>query len=279
MILFLFHSTHISPFLTLKKRHDPSNNRTVLLKCLLDIEDNVVCPIKLLLIHALRLGRVQGKSIDEVLSKALYIRLDKQIVWTDGQAPIFCAITSSGAGLLVDKPASNQQAKHFVAQAVQLCGVLGSIITHDIRRGYARDTAQIKSGINGLATSAVAATLGHTHQSHQRAVTAAYVGAIDDDVWAKRVNLKYEDPFGLQVAAQPPPKKPRLTKEEISTLCDIKGLDASDGNKRRQASKAYRADAAKTWIREEQIKSTFPREVPRSRMKQSMYSFPLKIYG
>jgi integrase len=174
-----------------------------LLKCLLDIQDNVVCPIKLLLIHALRLGRVQGKSIDEVLSKAR-IRPNKQIVWTDDQAPIFYAITSSGAGLLVDKPASNQQAKHFVAQAGQLCGVLGSIITHDIRRGSARDTAQIKSGINGLATSAVAATLGHTHQSHQRAVTAAYVGAIDDDVWAKRVNLKYEDPFGLRVAAQPP---------------------------------------------------------------------------
>lgn len=111
------------------------------MKCLLDIQDNVVCPIKLLLIHALRLGRVQGKSIDEVLSKAR-IRPDKQIVWTDGQAPIFCAITSSGAGLLVDKPASNQQAKHFVAQAGQLCGVLGSIITDDIRRGCARDTAQ-----------------------------------------------------------------------------------------------------------------------------------------
>jgi hypothetical protein len=89
------------------------------------------------------------------------MRQDKQIIWSDAQAPIFCAVSSSGSCLLLNRPASNQQARKIVARAGLLCGILGSVVAHDIRRGAARDTAQIKSGVNGLATVAVSAVLGH----------------------------------------------------------------------------------------------------------------------
>ena len=59
-------------------RHKPSNNRIVLLKCLPDTKNNVICPIKLLIIHALRHGYVNGKPIDEVLSN-MYVLYDRQI--------------------------------------------------------------------------------------------------------------------------------------------------------------------------------------------------------
>jgi hypothetical protein len=256
-------------------RHDPSKNRIVLLKCLPDTKNNVICPVKLLLIHALRHGYVNGKSVDEVLSNA-YMRRDRQIIWTNGQAPVFCAMSSSGAFLLLGNPASNQQARKIVVQAGLLCGILGSIVAHDIRRGAARDTAQIKSGFNGMATVAVSATLGHSHEAHFKGTTAAYVGGIDDDLWAKRVDLEYEDPFGLQVAAQPFPKRPRLTKEEITAQCEIDGADSSDTNKRRQASQKIRADSVTAWIHKEKNGTTAtevlnPNPKRQNPKKQSMY--------
>jgi hypothetical protein len=72
-------------------------------------------------------------------------------------------VSSSGSCLLLDRPASNQQATRIVAQAGLLCGILGSVVAHDIRRGAVRDTAQLKSGVNGLVTDAVSATLGHSY--------------------------------------------------------------------------------------------------------------------
>jgi hypothetical protein len=115
----------------------------VLLKYLPDTKDNVICPIKLLLIHALRHGYLNGKFIDEVLSNAC-MRLDKQIIWKNGQVPVFCAVASFGAFLLLDEPATINQASKFVAQAALLCGLHKPLVAHDLRRGAARDIAQIK---------------------------------------------------------------------------------------------------------------------------------------
>jgi hypothetical protein len=162
-------------------------------------EKHTVCPIKLLLIYVLRHGYVHGTSIDEVLSNAS-MRADKQIIWTNGQVPVFCAISSSGSFLILDTLASNQQAATIVARAGVLAGILASIVAHDLRRGAAQDTAHVKSITAGIATPAVSAALGHSNTSLFKGTTAVYVGGVDEDLWTKRVDLEYKDPFGLQVA-------------------------------------------------------------------------------
>lgn len=88
------------------ERYDPSKNRTVKLEALTHPDDNLLCPPKLLLILALalRLGRVEGKPIDEVLSDTR-ARPNKTVVWVNGDAPVLCAFTSGGGFLILDQPA------------------------------------------------------------------------------------------------------------------------------------------------------------------------------
>ena len=65
-------------------------NRIVRLEAIKDNENNIVCPIRFLLILALRRGNVSGSTISEVLSTA-YRRTDKTVKWTHGERPVMVA--------------------------------------------------------------------------------------------------------------------------------------------------------------------------------------------
>ena len=176
----------------------------MVLRALERAEDNLLCPIKLILILALRLGNVEGKTIDELLVKTQG-RRNKTIKWTNEERPLCCAFWSRGSALHPDKPAGNHQLTHTLSTAGLQAGILAKLHAHDLRRGSARDTVNLKAKVRGVATETVAATIGQSKKSHARGVTDKYVGSFRDDVWTKRVHEDFEEPFGTETTDNPFP--------------------------------------------------------------------------
>jgi hypothetical protein len=60
-------------------RNNPRDNRNVLLRAISEQHQNVMCPIKMLLISAMRLGAVKG-TIEQILA-GVASRRDKTLQW------------------------------------------------------------------------------------------------------------------------------------------------------------------------------------------------------
>ena len=166
-------------FANLSNRDDPKKNRSVVCHSLRQGDDNVMCPIKLLLVLALRLGNVAATNIDDLLTSTQSCA-DKTIKWTHPERPVMCAIGRCGAKLDVDEPASSEQLTSILGQAGLAAGVLAKIRSHDIRRGAARDSAQLDR-IDSVSSVEVATTLGHSFKTYSTGVTADYIGDVSDD--------------------------------------------------------------------------------------------------
>ncbi|KAK9361349.1 hypothetical protein V1504DRAFT_475196 [Lipomyces starkeyi] len=218
---------------------DGTNNREVTLKTLKDNKDNTVCPIKLLLILALRLGNVHARTIDEVLHLAAE-RSDKTIHWVYPQRPVLCSFRGPGAFIQPDKPAGSKQLTQTMAEAGPKGGFLARIRPHDLRRGAARDAANLSHSIKGYATPAVAAVIGHSEQSHMRGSTAKYVGFVEE-TWSKRVEENFDDySFEIDVTGESFVKRRRTSQSEITEMCKNAGLDSSDANNRKKMGRMNR---------------------------------------
>ncbi|KAK4149466.1 hypothetical protein C8A00DRAFT_18843, partial [Chaetomidium leptoderma] len=79
---------------------DPLNNRYVELNELESTELNVCCPVKLILIWALRIGAVAETSWDDLVANAR-LRPSKRVVWTRPELPLLCSM-KKGKGQVFD---------------------------------------------------------------------------------------------------------------------------------------------------------------------------------
>lgn len=202
--------------------------------------------MKLLLIQALRNGRVQGKSIDEVLFIA-FQRHDKEIKWTDGMSPVICSIRNGN--LNVNVSGTSELVTNAVTNAGKLAGVVGTLIGHDVRRGSARDVSRLGSGSSlGTATDGVAAAIGHSRRSLAAGTTRRYVGKSNVDLWERRVREVSEDAFDVQVARNPMPKRKRLSKDEVDILCERYQKDKNSRLERHQATRLHHKEAHRAWV-------------------------------
>jgi hypothetical protein len=230
-------------------RGDASHNRDAPpFKTLKKGQDSVICPIKLLLIVALRLGNVRGKTIDEALCSAAE-RRDKTIQWLHTDRPVLCAFGNVGSSVQSDKPAGNHQLTQTCAQAAPLAGFLEKIRAHDLLRGAARDAANIIRSVKGHATPAVAVLIGHSEKSHLQGVTASYVGGLAEDVWTKRVEENFEDMFCMDTTDDSfvNVKRRKLGPSEITDICEKQGLDPAKAKNRAKASLMQKQKTLKDW--------------------------------
>jgi hypothetical protein len=175
--------------------------------------------------------------------------------WVKGEQPVFCAIGGNGSALLSSKPAGNHQLTQTLASVGLMAGLLTPVRSHDLRRGSAKDLAHLGVRIKGIATDEVAAGLGHSKASHARGVTTKYVGAIDDDLWAKRVDASFEKPFGIEITDTSYRKRRRLTGADVTDLCKIDSLDPSDRHARRRVGVAYKKKGVNDWMQEQQSRA------------------------
>jgi hypothetical protein len=138
-------------------------------------KDNVIWPIKLLLILALRLVNVHAKTVDEVLQLASQ-RRDKTVIWAHPTRHVLCAFGSCGQRIEPDKPAGHHQLRHTMGEVGLKAGFLARILSHDLRGGTARDVANLDNPVKRHATPAVAAVLGHSEIGRIEGTAKTYVG-------------------------------------------------------------------------------------------------------
>ncbi|OBT86748.1 hypothetical protein VE02_06282 [Pseudogymnoascus sp. 03VT05] len=242
-----------------KRKHDPKKNRTVRLHCLTESRDNVMCPIKMLIASAMRLGAINGRTIEEVLG-AIRRRQDKTLQWADGRgdSPVLCAFHNQTNAVVTDKAAEVRQVINTIHTTSLKAGFCAAVTPHDMRRGAAKDAAHSKHIATGLATSAVAAELGQSAHSLNAGITAAYVGARNEDSRTKRVNAGFDDPFGINVT-DTAYKRMKMTKVEMNKLYADMGTNTSSANERRKARRRHEAAQEKAW-RERQGGQKLPRQ-------------------
>ncbi|KFZ16943.1 hypothetical protein V501_01982 [Pseudogymnoascus sp. VKM F-4519 (FW-2642)] len=213
------------------KKRNQQKNRTVILHCLPNGSDNMMCPIKLLFIIALRSGNIDGAvSVQQAIAKARS-RRDKKVIWKNPLQPNS------------DLPEHSRRWPYRWSSS--------ALTSHDLRRGAARDIANMKQGFKGLATDAIAAVLGHSKKAHDRGITARYVGPSSADLWQPRIQESYDDPYGVEVASAPYLKRRKLGTNEVTALCVDQGLDPDDTNARQRVAYHYKRLRRDEWIKGE----------------------------
>ena len=230
---------------------------------------NSVCPIKLLIIHALRIGAVSSTTFEGLRTKAI-TRADKTIQWITPNNPVIPAIVSRRI-LDLKEPAGVQQTlKTISAMSVKAkCTV--HLRAHDLRHGTARDLAHLDRGmIRGYANMAVANALGHKMSTFMRDITDSYVGGSDFSSWTLRAQSEWRDsnaPRMGTAAFDPPPLQPG----ELEEYCRAKGWDPSLRSK---------IDTARTHIRVRHLEEwrarlkDEPAEVVSNTVQPGMLQFP-----
>ena len=200
-------------------RNDPNTVQAVELAEVLDPAYNAACPLKMLLVHALRTGAVAETSWQELRRNAI-ARPNKMVVWKTPERPVICAITTGGGGytgLQLDRPSCDHTMTGCLRAAADAAGLIRQPIPHDLRRGAAYEHASlVKSKTITLESARV--MLGHSLRKNEGLqLTSAYVGHNGQDTWTPRLEtaapkrVKHK----VELSAGPRPKKKRSTKQEV----------------------------------------------------------------
>jgi hypothetical protein len=182
-------------------RRDQNDNRDIPLQTLRDPSRNVVCPVKLLFIQALRSGNLS--SLDDALTQAS-LRRDRTIQWLypERPRPVIPQFSKRSAFIAWNLPAAPGQINTTTKVLGQVAGILAHIVSHDIRRGGARDLANlipISKHPIGVATKEVAQVTGHSAISFTNGTTDKYVGEVEQDTYTTRA----EQLFGKRLLLEP----------------------------------------------------------------------------
>ena len=156
-----------------------------------------VCPIALLLIHAMRHSLVRGKTINEVLEHTASSRL-RQIEWLYPHRPVLGVIRLIPVYHVdLDSPSSTWVVNNWVKKMGLVSNILSRVHIHAARLGTAQDVSHldIKPG-SGFASDNVRQVLHHTHRTSTLGVTDNYVGPPDFEIYNERVKRQYEAPTG-----------------------------------------------------------------------------------
>jgi integrase len=179
-------------------RGDPFTNSSRKLAAISEPGLPLLCPVKMIIIVALRLGAVAANSINDLLRQTARCR-DRTVKWVDSSRPVLPAINLGGSKVVPTAAANSKQLGSILAAAALSAGVVGRVRPHDIHRGAAKD---VSVGFGSVTRQGAAATLGevqhvlgHSHESLQRGVTQGYVGVAHVDNWDPRLAAQLDDPF------------------------------------------------------------------------------------
>lgn len=191
-----------------------------------------VCPISLLLVHALRHGLVRGSTLQDILTKAA-ARADRRVVWLFPDRPVLAAFAHSGAHVCLDRPARVDQLRDSIRTIGLAGGVLDRIYVHATRLGAARDMAHLPEAAldgHGFNVDAVRQRLGHSHWAMQSGVTEAYIGGPSLDAWkasADNPKRHHREPaFAKDPAAAYQYVYKPVSEEEILSILGRPGTEA-----------------------------------------------------
>lgn len=218
--------------------------------------ESIVCAIKLLLVLALRLGRVHGSTLGECLRRAAR-RADATVQWADPDAAVLGQMKGHSPFIVFAKPAGQEQVRHSLQEMAQLAGILEDRIdTRALRRGALRDQAYIKKVIAGVASRSTAMIAGHSNKSYERGTTRDYVGALEDSMYNLRAEHERVDQNAPAFAQEGPSAEwvqERAGRREVDDFMKTQNMEIGDANARKRAAKLMRKQREEEWRAEQRI--------------------------
>ena len=222
-----------------------------------------MCPIQLLLIHALRHGMIKNaNSITEAMAHA-HARQDKTIQWANPDMLVFPVI--SYGVLDFSHPAPASQLNHTVKEMCQAAGLDIHYISHNIRCGQAPDLMNILEEIrgSGAATSTVKAS-GHSHENLNAGTANMHVGSIGVDLHAATANDA--SPGDLisnmrGLVKGPVAKNSKASSAEMIQYCQEHDTTADDPQTRKHVSKSLDKEKLAKQVQKAKSGSTAPKNV------------------
>jgi hypothetical protein len=216
----------------------------------------MLCPIKIILIIAMRSGNVRFQTMDQLLLHTS-ARHDKLVQWSFPDRPVLCAMSGRLSQTVdYDSLAPKQRGNRAMVHALEIMGVTDHASSHATRFGVASDLSKIPFKPAGHSNDQIADVLAHSHESRGSGVTEVYTGSYTQaDTWTARVALTPADtPFSKLIHAteeytaessRPVSKLENLRKrrapEEVSADCEDRGLDNTlQGNRAYHSRKAMR---------------------------------------
>ena len=220
---------------------------------------NIIDPVRLLLIYALRLGVVAATSWRNILQQTI-TSPGGNVQWTTPSSPVLFGLASRSTRVVLTRAAPTNQQLRILRDAANLIGMIVPPITHDLRRGAAKDLSALSQTIHN--ETAARRGLGHSHRTANAGATDRYVGSGMTDTWDLRVrNAKSDDPFGPEMGITPfkrPMRKPR----EIDEWCEKKSLDKTKRYDRLRASRSMEKKHREDWVKEQRTALAHPRSPP-----------------
>ncbi|KAK0129018.1 hypothetical protein ONS95_000958 [Cadophora gregata] len=259
------------------KKLETNDDRDLPLKPLSDASLNVICPVKLLLIQALRSGNLSS-SLDETLKQAS-LRRDRTIQWLYPERPVLPQLLKSSAFIAWDKPAGPGQVNKNTKDLGLVAGVLAHIISHDVRRGGLRDLANLKipsapMAPMGVASKEVAVAAGHSMGSYLKGTTDKYVGPVERENYTARAAQMFVSRKAPEMGQRF--QKTRLTKAEVSLYCEEHDIDPTDKNGRQRAGDAIHRKRKADWIESEKKRPKLPTKTLKPSSSKSTFQ-PLSV--
>jgi len=150
-----------------------------------------MCPILMLLTHALRHGLVRGSSIEEVLQHTVNSR-SRTVEWLFPERPVLAAFQrGTGVQIKLDHPAPINQ----LLDTTKSMGLISNLLvprvtTHNFRHGAAKDLQHISAVPLGMGQH-VRQALGHSRQTEMRGATDYYAGDIEIDLLSVRAEKEF----------------------------------------------------------------------------------------
>jgi hypothetical protein len=198
-----------------------TRNKSVVkyLRPLDDVQFIHVCPIALLLIHALRHGLVYGTTIEEVLNHTA-AQTDLQVKWTRPDLPVLPAFSSDGIRCELDHVAPTKQLNNTVRDMGVVAGLLSRAHAHALRLGAIRDFAHTVKTTSNPNADEVRAFAGHSHGAMTKGVTEQYIGDVFREDYNDRaigggVRHRREPAFALDTGALSKLKNQPISTDEI----------------------------------------------------------------
>ncbi|KAL2283132.1 hypothetical protein FJTKL_10229 [Diaporthe vaccinii] len=244
-------------------------DKVVVVEALDGVQQNIACPIKLLVIHGLRTGHIAHPSIKSLLD-SLLLTPSRKVQWINASDPIIPALQR--AKLDFSRPATPNQVKGTIKAAGLLAGILVPLNSHDIRAGTARDLSKLGSdAIKGVANPGVAKVLGHDYKTMSCGVTDSYIGGIDTAFNTEIAKNPRPDRFGPPLVDEGYFKSTRTTPARLTEFCKDNNFDPTSKKDRNTAAKVLERQNQREWAQKktESLSAEGPKKIVQSRKSKT----------
>ncbi|KAK5169674.1 uncharacterized protein LTR77_005652 [Saxophila tyrrhenica] len=175
------------------KGHKMQHNTSMFkhLQPLLESECHHVCPVTLLLIHALRHGLLDGGDTIQAVLDHASTTPGRRLTWKFPKRPVLVGKAADGWACDLDVPVATWRPLQTIKAMGLISGMLTRAYTHALRRGAGRDLRSLPDPAAGSLTAEdVRRSFGHSFTTAFHGHTDEYIGDTNFDLYSLRAHEK-----------------------------------------------------------------------------------------